>query len=107
MDLQAQGKDADFVRHVKHDYTKAELSAVDRALCDYAAKLTRRPWEMSEADVQRLRGVGLSDAAILDAVQVIAYFNYINRVADGLGVDLEDFMKVPSSRPSTGASSGK
>jgi alkylhydroperoxidase family enzyme len=44
---------------------------------------------MSERDVQELRDHGWSDPAIHDATQVIAYFNYINRIADGLGVDLE------------------
>ncbi len=47
---------------------------------------------MAQADVDRLRDVGLSDEAISDAAQVIAYFNYINRIADGLGVDLEHGM---------------
>jgi hypothetical protein len=47
---------------------------------------------MGQADIDALRGQGLSDRAINDAVQVIAYFNYINRVADGLGVDLEPEM---------------
>jgi len=47
---------------------------------------------MTEADVVALRDVGLDDLAVNDAVQVIAYFNYINRIADGLGVDLEPDM---------------
>ena len=50
---------------------------------------------MSRADIDALRRQGLSDRAINDAVQVIAYFNYINRVADGLGVDLEPEMPPP------------
>lgn len=74
---------------MKHDYTRAVLSDVDRALCDYAVKLTRTPFDVKAADVEKLRGLGLSDAAILDAVEVAAYFNYINRVADGLGIDPE------------------
>lgn len=65
------------------------MTPTDRALCDHAAKLTRTPADMTAADVQRLRDAGLSDRAINDATQVIAFFNYINRVADGLGVDLE------------------
>ncbi len=56
-------------------------------------KLTRTPGGMTEGDVKRLRDLGLSDRAITDATQVIAFFNYINRVADGLGVDLEPQMK--------------
>jgi uncharacterized peroxidase-related enzyme len=77
---------------VKTDYRTADLSPADRALCDYAAKLTGTPAACTEDDVQTLRGHGFSDRAIHDAVQVIAYFNYINRIADGLGVDLEPEM---------------
>ena len=68
---------------------------MDRALCDHAAKLTRTPGAMVEADVVRLRDLGLCDRAINDATQVIAFFNYINRIADGLGVDLEPEMRPP------------
>jgi uncharacterized peroxidase-related enzyme len=68
------------------------LNAVDRALCEFAEKLTLRPASVGEADVASLRGMGLDDQAIHDAVQTIAYFNYINRIADGLGVDLEPEM---------------
>jgi uncharacterized peroxidase-related enzyme len=59
-------------------------------LLDYALKLTVRPWQMAEEDVRALRDVGLTDRDIVDANQVVAYFNYVNRVADGLGVELED-----------------
>jgi len=75
------------------DYRRAELSPADRALCDYAVKLTLAPGAMTERDVDDLRGHGFDDAAITIAVQVIGYFNYINRVADGLGVDDEPWMK--------------
>jgi uncharacterized peroxidase-related enzyme len=71
------------------DYRTAALTARQRALCEYAEKLTRTPAAMTAADLDGLRAAGLSDRAILDAVQVIAYFNYINRVADALGVDPE------------------
>jgi len=74
------------------DFREATLSDVDRALCEHAARLTRTPAAMGQADVDQLRAVGLSDVAIHDATQVIAYFNYINRIADGLGVDLEEGM---------------
>lgn len=83
------------MRKIMSDYRTAALSPVDRALCDYAMKLTRTPAAMGQADVDGLHAHGLSDRAINDAVQVIAYFNYINRVADGLGVDLEPEMPKP------------
>jgi uncharacterized peroxidase-related enzyme len=59
---------------------------------DFAVKLTRSPAGMTEADVAALRAAGFSDRAILDAVEIVGYFNYINRVADGLHVDLEPGM---------------
>jgi uncharacterized peroxidase-related enzyme len=69
------------------------FSAADQALCAWAEKLTRAPATCGAADVEALREHGFSDTAIHDAAQVIGYFNYINRVADGLGVDLEPEMK--------------
>ena len=57
----------------------------------YVEKLTLRPWEMVEADVVALRTVGFSDAAVLDINQVTGYYAFVNRLADGLGVDLEPF----------------
>ncbi len=74
---------------IARDWREAELNQVDRALCAYAEKLTRQPSDMDEADVQRLRAAGLGDVAIHDATQVIGFFNYINRVADALGVEPE------------------
>jgi uncharacterized peroxidase-related enzyme len=67
-----------------------DLSERMRLLCRHALKLTLRPWEMQESDVSALRAGGFSDRDIVDANQVVSYFNYVNRVADGLGVGLED-----------------
>jgi uncharacterized peroxidase-related enzyme len=72
-----------------HDYRRADLPAPVRALCDYAVKLTRAPASVGAADADALRAQGWDDAAIHDAIQVIAYFNYINRVAEGVGVGPE------------------
>ena len=82
-------KDADLVAQLKEDYTNAALHPADRAMLDYAAKLSRTPGAMSEADIEALRTVGFSDRAILDIVQITAYYAYVNRIADGLGVLLE------------------
>ena len=78
---------------VKRDYRGAPLSPRQRALCDFAEKATRAPADARPADLDALRAQGLSDRDILDAVQVISYFNYINRVADALGVDPEPEMR--------------
>ena len=60
-----------------------------RALCDYARKLTLTPTAVGAADAEALRVHGFDNAAIHDAIQVIAYFNYINRIAEGVGTDAE------------------
>ena len=72
-----------------HDYRKADLSPRERALCDFAVKLTHLAPEVEQADVDTLRAHGLSDADVSDAIQVIGYFNYVTRVADGVGIDDE------------------
>lgn len=74
---------------VKTDYREADLSAADRAMLDFATKLTREPWRMTEADVENLRAHGFDDVAVHDVVQVTALFNYYTRLADGLGVEPE------------------
>lgn len=76
-----------------YDYTQAALGEADRALCDFAAKLTLKPGAMAQADFDGLRQPGFTEEQITLAVQVIGYFNYINRVAEGLGVDPESWMK--------------
>jgi uncharacterized peroxidase-related enzyme len=63
-------------------------------MLDYAAKLTREPWAMRETDVAALRAAGFSDRDILDINQVTAYYAYVNRVADGLGVSVDDYMNA-------------
>jgi len=74
---------------VEEDYTRADLAPADRAMLDFAVRLTRTPSAMSDADVAALRAHGFDDVAIHDIVQVTALFNYFDRLADGLGVDPE------------------
>ncbi len=74
------------------DWRAGGLGPKDTALCEYAEKLTQTPGEMTEADVEGLRAYGFDDVQIHDAIQVIAYFNYINRIADAVHVDLEPEM---------------
>jgi uncharacterized protein YciW len=72
------------------------LSPPDRALCDYALKLTLVPGECQRQDVERLMAAEWTEEQIHLATQIVGYFNYINRVADGLGVDDEAWMKPPA-----------
>ncbi len=70
-----------------HDYRQAELDPPTRGLLDFSAKLTREPWSMREADVQRLRELGLEDEQILSVVLITCLYNFATRVAQGLGVE--------------------
>lgn len=88
-DLRAATNDARLAETLKRDYTQAGLPPPERALLDFAFKLTRTPQKMSRADVEVLRKHGFTDRAVLEIVHIIGYFNYINRVADALGVDPE------------------
>ena len=94
MDFGRESGNKEVAEQLIFDYRGADLDAVDRALCDYAVKLTLAPGDMGPADVKRMRDTGLDDAQITIATQVIGYFNYINRVADGLGVDDEASMTL-------------
>jgi uncharacterized peroxidase-related enzyme len=80
---------AELPRALARDYRSADLSDVDRAMLDYAVKLTRSPHTVTVDDIDGLRGQGFDDRAILDVCQVTSYYNYVNRLADGLGVELE------------------
>ncbi|MFQ5946652.1 MAG: hypothetical protein ACE5NC_10465 [Anaerolineae bacterium] len=92
-DLREEVDDEELVHHISHDYREAELDEATRALLDYSVKLTLVPWRMQEEDIWNLRAHGFSDRAIHDAVQIASYFNYITRIADGLGVEPESFME--------------
>ncbi len=84
----AAGLDA-FVHQAARDWRACRLKPGVVCLLEFAEKLTRSPATMEAADVAALRDAGYNDRAIHDATQVIAYFNYINRVADALGVEPE------------------
>ena len=78
--------DEELAAALRRDYTRADLSPQDRAMLDYAAQLTRDATRVTPADIERLRQVGFDDRAILQINLIASYFNFINRVADGLGV---------------------
>jgi uncharacterized glyoxalase superfamily protein PhnB len=82
---------------LKTDYTTAEVTPRQRAMLDYAVKLTRTPGAVREADLDPLRAHGLSDRDILDVNQVVAYFAFVNRIADGLGVTTDDYAETENA----------
>ena len=78
--------DPELVRAITEDYEHAPISAANRAMLDYAGKLTQDATAIGLGDHERLRAQGFDDRAILQITLIAAWFNYINRVADALGV---------------------
>ena len=78
---------------IARDWRGAGLDSRNAALCAFAEELSLRPASIGPGGVERLREAGFDDRAIHDAAQVISYFNYINRLADGLGVTPEDWIR--------------
>jgi uncharacterized peroxidase-related enzyme len=91
-DLRSEIDDGGLVHAVAEDWRSADLPASTRAALAFAEKLTSSPTAMTRADVAGLRTAGFTDEEIHDITQITAYFNYINRVADALGVPPEPEM---------------
>ena len=88
-DLRAEVDD-DVLTGIAKGFREAPIADADRALLEYAEKLSLKPQDMGPSDVEELRAIGFDDRSISDATQVVGYFSYINRIADGLGVEEED-----------------
>ncbi len=78
--------DAGLAAALQRDHRAADLSSADRAMLDFAVRLTTEPARMTPDDLQKLRAAGFDDRAVLQITLIAAWFNYINRVADALGV---------------------
>jgi uncharacterized peroxidase-related enzyme len=81
--------DAELAAALRRDYRQAALSAQDRAMLDFVVLITKQPTAITREDHERLRQVGFDDRGILQITLIAAWFNYINRVADALGVGRE------------------
>jgi len=83
-------KDEERTARLGQDYEAADLSDVDVALCELSVDLTKDPGKDKKKHTDRLKALGLDDRAVLDAVLIIGYFNFVNRLVLGLGVHLEE-----------------
>ena len=81
--------DKALVEALEKDYTSAPISPQDRVMLDYVVKVTKDATTVWKDDIERLRSVGFDDRGILQITLIAAWFNYINRVADALGVGRE------------------
>ena len=81
--------DKALVKALENDYATAPISPQDRVMLDYVVKVTKDATKVWKEDMERLRSVGFDDRGILQITLIAAWFNYINRVADSLGVGRE------------------
>lgn len=78
--------DEETVRLLESDYAQATLKPADRAMLDYAVKLTESPAAMTEADLQELHHHGFTEEDILEIIMMVAYFNFSNRYVSAMGI---------------------
>ncbi len=95
-DLRHLTRDSGLFEQLTTDFRRAQISEPDCAMLEYAVKLTLEPWNVVQDDIQKLRKTGWRDADILDINQISGYFAFVNRLAEGLGVELEAFWKSSS-----------
>jgi uncharacterized peroxidase-related enzyme len=81
--------DPDLVNALRKDYKKAPVSEQDRAMLDFVVQLTKDATKISRANHEKLHAAGFDDKGILQITLIASWFNYINRVADALGVGRE------------------
>jgi uncharacterized peroxidase-related enzyme len=82
--------DDSLIEALRRDYRTAPVSEQERAMCDYVVKLTKDAMQCRPADLEKLRAAGFDDKGILQITLIASWFNYINRVADALGVGREN-----------------
>jgi uncharacterized peroxidase-related enzyme len=81
--------DKELVAALERDYTTAPITPQERVMVDYVVKLTKDATKVWKDDIERLREAGFDDRGILQITLIASWFNYINRVADALGVGRE------------------
>ena len=91
-DLRSETKDQKLVDEIAINWKESGLTEQQKAICYFAEKLTLNPGKIDKSDVQKSKEFGYVDKEVSEIVQIISYFNYINRVADGLGLEAEDFI---------------
>lgn len=90
--LRTESHDDPLVEGIKREYTKLELSKAERAMLDYAVKVTVAPATASEEDIVDLRTHGFDDRDILDIIYVVCLYNFNDRMADATGIKGHDFL---------------
>ena len=100
--LRQHSDDPELASHMMHDYTQADLDDQTRGMLDFALKLTKDPAKNTKADLQKLRDLGLDEQEVLATVLITCFFNFMTRLADGLGVQVPEGRQEAHERWLTG-----
>ena len=92
-------KDDALEERIAGDWRTAGLDSRRQAMLAYAEKLTLTPRDVTAADVDRLRSAGFADADVLAVAEVTSYYAFVNRIADGLGVEVEEWLSEEPHEP--------
>ncbi len=100
--LRQHSDDPELASHIMHNYTQADLDDQTRGMLDFAVKLTKDPAKNTKADLQKLRDLGLDEQEVLATVLITCFFNFMTRLADGLGVQVPEGRQEAHERWLTG-----
>ncbi|MDE0185472.1 MAG: peroxidase [Candidatus Poribacteria bacterium] len=81
------------IAQIVADFQTADIDEATKAILEFAVKVTKAAPTITPSDLERLRGYGLTDEALFAIVEVVGFFNYVNRIADAFGVELDDFLE--------------
>jgi len=80
------------IAQIVADFHTADIDETTKAILEFAVKVTKAAPTVTPADLEHLRGYGLTDEALFATVEVTGFFNYVNRIADAFGIELDDFL---------------
>jgi uncharacterized peroxidase-related enzyme len=85
--------DENLIESLRNDYENAPITEAERVMCDYVVQLTKDAVKIHPGHHEKMRAVGFDDTAILQITLIASWFNYINRVADSLGIGRDEITK--------------
>ena len=90
------------ISQIVTDFQTAGIDEATKAILEFAVKVTKAAPTVTQADLEHLRSYGLTDEALFAIVEVVGFFNYVNRIADAFGIELDDFLEGRNFNESNG-----
>ena len=81
------------IAQILTDFQTADIDETTKAILEFAVKVTKAAPTITPADLEHLRSYGLTDEALFAIVEIVGFFNYVNRIADAFGIELDDFLE--------------